>query len=151
MLLDTHAFLWAIEDNPRLSPADREIFRESELLLSSASVWEVVTKYLIGRLSRPSPRANSCLRTSNGTRFPVNVRHVLRLETLPLHHKDPFDRLLIAQALEEDVAILTADPLISKYDVKVVWYRGLVPLTKRSQQRGEAAIAEARKRPGWSL
>ena len=94
------------------------------MLLSTGSVWEIVVKYQIGRLALPVPPSQylpAHLERNAISLLPINVRHVLRLEALPLHHKDPFDRLLIAQSLEENAPILTADPLFAQYEAKIVW------------------------------
>ncbi len=125
-LLDAHAFLWAVTRNKRLSPAAEEVFTNTgrELLLSAASVWEILTKVQIGKLLLPLP-AGSYLRrllAANDIQvLPVSFEHVLRLEQLPLHHRDPFDRILVAQALEEKLPIVSCDPLLKKYPVKVIW------------------------------
>ena len=124
ILLDTHAFLWAIGGDHRLSKLAQETFEEGELLLSTGSVWEIVVKYQIGRLALPVPPSQflpAHFERNAISLLPINVRHVLRLEALPLHHKDPFDRLLIAQSLEENTPILTADPLFAQYEAKIVW------------------------------
>ncbi|MBL8290644.1 MAG: type II toxin-antitoxin system VapC family toxin [Bryobacterales bacterium] len=124
LLLDTHAFLWAISSDSRLSSQAVAAFEEGELLLSAASVWEIVTKYQIGRLELPSPPSEFLPehfeRNAIGL-LPILPRHVFRLERLPLQHKDPFDRILVAQALEEGLAILTNDPQIAAYGAPTVW------------------------------
>jgi PIN domain nuclease of toxin-antitoxin system len=126
VLLDTHAFLWAITDNPQLSDKARRMFTSSdnELLLSAASVWEILVKVQIGRLPLPKPAGDYLERqlAKNAiTVLPIQLRHVLRLERLPLHHRDPFDRLLIAQSLEEELPVLTADPLMKNYSAMLLW------------------------------
>jgi PIN domain nuclease of toxin-antitoxin system len=126
VLLDTHAFLWAITDNPQLSDKARRMFTSSdnELLLSAASVWEILAKVQIGRLHLPKPAGDYLERqlAKNAiTVLPVQLRHVLRLERLPLHHRDPFDRILIAQSLEEELPVLTADPLMKNYSAPLIW------------------------------
>jgi PIN domain nuclease of toxin-antitoxin system len=126
VLLDTHAFLWAITDDPQLSEKARRMFTSSdnELLLSVASVWEVLVKVQIGKLPLPKPTGDYLQRqlAKNAVRvLPIQLRHVLRLEQLPPHHRDPFDRILIAQSLEEELPIMTADPLMKNYAVTLVW------------------------------
>jgi PIN domain nuclease of toxin-antitoxin system len=126
VLLDTHAFLWAITDNPQLSDKARRMFTSSdnELLLSAASVWEILVKVQIGRLPLPKPAGDYLerqLAKNSITVLPIQLRHVLRLERLPLHHRDPFDRLLIAQSLEEELPVLTADPLMKNYSAMLLW------------------------------
>jgi PIN domain nuclease of toxin-antitoxin system len=124
LLLDTHAFLWAISGDERLSPAAAAVFEGEQLLLSAASIWEIVTKYQIGRLPLPAPPGEFLpgqLEKNAIAVLPILPRHVFRLGQLPLHHRDPFDRMLVAQGLEEGVALLTADPLIAAYGVSTVW------------------------------
>ena len=125
-LLDTHCFLWAILDDPRLSARAGQIFRDgrSEILLSVASVWEVIVKVQIGRLRLPRPAADflKIQILANGIRvLPIRVADAFRLEGLPLHHRDPFDRILIAQAMEEEVPILSADPALRAYGAEIIW------------------------------
>jgi PIN domain nuclease of toxin-antitoxin system len=124
VLLDTHTFLWAITDERRLSPKGRSLLGSADLWWSVVSLWEALTKVQIGKLTLPQP-AGAFLTSelaSNGVRvLPVTLGHVLRVETLPLHHRDPFDRLLIAQSLEEGWPIVTADPQFARYPVEVIW------------------------------
>lgn len=124
ILLDTHAFLWAITDDPRLSVGARQILRTADLFLSVGSLWEIVTKVQIGKLPLPEapsrylPRHVAALKAEL---LPIQAAHVLRLESLPLHHRDPFDRLLIAQSLEERLPLLSADSLLASYGAEVRW------------------------------
>jgi PIN domain nuclease of toxin-antitoxin system len=126
LLLDTHTFLWAITDDPQLSQRARDSFASgrNELFLSVASVWEILTKVQIGKLPLPRP-AGPYLRdqlVANEVHvLPLRLEHVLRLEQLPLHHRDPFDRILVAQILEDDLPIISADPLLKKYSASLVW------------------------------
>ena len=125
-LLDTHCFLWAIRDDARLSGRAARIFRDgrNHLLLSVASVWEMMVKAEIGRLEFPRPAGDFLKRqiVSNGIRvLPIRLADALRLEGLPLHHRDPFDRMLIAQALEEEVPIVSADPALRAYGAEIIW------------------------------
>ena len=125
-LLDTHAFLWAITDDPRLSDACRRIFNQgaNHLLLSVASIWEMVIKVQLGKLPLPEP-ADRFLReqlSSNAiAALEVKASHALQLFALPNLHNDPFDRMIIAQSQAENLPILTADPLIARYPVETVW------------------------------
>jgi len=124
LLLDTHAFLWAISGDSRLSPRAVAAFEEGELLLSAVSIWEIVTKHQIGRLELPAPPSEFLpehLERNAIALLPILPRHVFRLERLPLQHRDPFDRILVAQALEEGWAILTSDPQIAAYGAPTVW------------------------------
>ena len=126
LLLDGHAFLWWVLDDPRLSAAARRILSDgaNALYLSAATAWEVIIKTQIGRLRLPevaSRYVRSRMSQYGIESLPIQLSHVLQIETLPLHHRDPFDRILIAQSQLEDLPILTADRQIAQYDVKVVW------------------------------
>ncbi len=124
VLLDTHTFLWAIGDEGRLSPKVARLLLSAETWWSVVSLWETLTKVAIGKLSLPQPAGAYLMRKLefNGVRIlPVSLSHVLRVESLPLHHRDPFDRLLIAQSIEEGWPIITADPWLARYPVEVIW------------------------------
>src|ERR1039458_5797689 len=104
VLLDTHTFLWAVIDEKKLSPRVRNLMTSSELWWSVVSLWEAIQKAQMGRLSLPLPAGpflTGELSSNHVRLLPVNLSHVLRVESLPLHHRDPFDRLLIAQSIEE--------------------------------------------------
>jgi PIN domain nuclease of toxin-antitoxin system len=124
VLLDTHAFLWANAEPDRLG-SWREVVEDlaNELLLSAASSWELATKAAIGRLHLPEPVASyvpSRMATLGITGVSVEHRHALAVAALPMHHRDPFDRILIAQAQLLGVPILTADAAFDGYDVEVL-------------------------------
>ena len=124
VLLDTHTFIWALTDERRLSPRARNVMTSSELWWSVVSLWEAIQKAQLGRLSLPLPAGPflSGELSSNRVRLlPVSLSHVLRVEELPLHHRDPFDRLLIAQSIEEGWPIVTVDPWFARYTVEVIW------------------------------
>jgi PIN domain nuclease of toxin-antitoxin system len=119
-LLDTQILLWALTDDPRLSGEHKRIYldRKSELFLSVASIWEIIIKVGIGKLQMPTP-AVAYLRKQlelNGIMtLPIRLRHLAELETLPPVHRDPFDRMLLAQSAAEDMPLVTADEQIHKY------------------------------------
>ena len=124
VLLDTHTFLWAIIDEKKLSPRVRRIMASSQLWWSVVSLWEAIQKAQVGKLSLPLPAGPFLTNelSSNHVRLlPVSLSHVLRVEELPLHHRDPFDRLLLAQSIEEGWPIVTADPWFARYPVDVIW------------------------------
>lgn len=124
VLLDTHTFLWAVTDEWRLSANVRRLLGSAELWWSVASVWEAITKVQIGKLSLPEPSGAFLTSelASNGVRIlPVTLDHVLRIESLPLYHRDPFDRMLVAQSIEEGWPIVTADPHFKSYPAQVLW------------------------------
>ena len=126
LLLDTHAFIWWDSEPQKLSAQVLALFQESsnQLLLSTASVWEMQIKLQLGKLQLERPLAELIAgqQEKNGIELlPVQLEHILALQTLPTHHKDPFDRLLIAQANIEDAVLVTADPIFAKYPVKILW------------------------------
>ncbi len=123
-LLDTHTFLWALGDPDRLSTRAREAIASSERFWSVASIWEALIKVQSGKLPMPLPAGSylTSRMSANGMRvLPIRVEHVLRVEELPMHHRDPFDRMLIAQCMEENWPIITSDPVFKKYPVRVIW------------------------------
>ncbi|MFA6034921.1 MAG: type II toxin-antitoxin system VapC family toxin [Myxococcota bacterium] len=125
VLLDTHAFLWFITGDERLSKKARRLMEDGEtgLLLSAASVWEMAIKTSLGKLSVPLP-FDEFIRQKTLEGFvilPVEWHHAARVAGMPFHHRDPFDRLLAAQALTERLSLVTADKAFKKYGVKTVW------------------------------
>lgn len=125
-LLDTHAFLWWITDDPRLSNFARQIIREASnrILFSAASAWEIAVKAGLGRLDFRVDLAELIPRQIAANSFvalPIDARHALQVLQLPPLHRDPFDRILVAQARIEGTPILTADPLIARYEVTTLW------------------------------
>jgi len=125
-LLDTHVFLWWISDDPRLSTHAREIITNGEntLFFSAASGWEIAIKAKLGRLKLPKPLETFVpeqMALNAIESLSVQMSHALHVHTLPLHHRDPFDRLLIAQAQLDNLPILTADPQIALYAIRTVW------------------------------
>jgi PIN domain nuclease of toxin-antitoxin system len=125
ILLDTQCWLWLQSTPERLSERvrDRLADEENALFLSAASAWEIAIKYALGKLSLPRVPAQyvpSRMQRSGTASLPLTHEHALRVATLPPHHRDPFDRLLVAQAQLEGMALLTADPQLSRYDVKLL-------------------------------
>lgn len=125
LLLDTHAFLWLVAGDRRLSPTARRALTapKAQPLLSLASVWELAIKSSLGRLTLPEPLDTYLAKklATNLRLLSVELSHVVAVERLPFHHQDPFDRLLVAQALSERVPMVTRDREIRKYGVDVVW------------------------------
>jgi PIN domain nuclease of toxin-antitoxin system len=114
-----------IADPQRLGTTAQELVedRRNQLFLSAVSSWEIVIKHAIGRLDLPAPPETLIpeqMRRSGVAGLPVEHAHALRVGALPAHHRDPFDRLLIAQAQIESLAILTTDPVFGRYAVEVV-------------------------------
>lgn len=122
LLLDTHVFLWAIDDSPHLSPAARAAITDGHnvVYVSAASAWEIGIKRGLGKLNIPPGDYMEEVRLHRFTPLDITSEHALAVETLPPHHKDPFDRLLIAQAQEERLTIVTRDQRVALYDVRVI-------------------------------
>ena len=126
LLLDTHAFLWWITDDPSLSNAARAAIAngKSQCFLSVASCWEMAIKSSIGklRLTKPVERfIPEELAANDFQLLAMDFKHAAKVETLPFHHRDPFDRLLVAQSLTEKMTLLSADAVLSEYGVKRLW------------------------------
>jgi len=125
-LLDTHAFIWWDSDPTKLSTQARAVCedRENAIFLSTASAWEMQIKLQLGKLSLRLSLEEliaSQQKTNNIQILPVALGHVLALKDLPSPHKDPFDRLLIAQAKVEEAVLISHDPLFADYPVRVLW------------------------------
>jgi PIN domain nuclease of toxin-antitoxin system len=122
MLLDTHALIWALEGSPKLSKAARRAIEapQHEIIVSAASAWEIAIKKAMGRLSVPDDLAEA-VDEAGFVRRSIGFGEARRLATLPHHHSDPFDRMLIAHALEEGAAIVTRDAQIARYSVETIW------------------------------
>lgn len=126
LLLDTHTFLWWVEDSPRLSKKARAAIGRSEevCFLSLASCWEMAIKISLGRLqlAQRLDRFVAEHMAANGLHpLSVQLPHAARVAELPFHHRDPFDRVLAAQAIEEGLSIVSADSVFARYGVKRVW------------------------------
>lgn len=123
LLLDTHTFIWWDREPNLIPAATLDLMQRSELLLSLASLWEIQIKTQIGKLRLNMPLAEMVnYHQANGiTLLPIAVAHILALEKLPQHHKDPFDRLIIAQSRTESVHIVTRDSAFQAYDCKISW------------------------------
>jgi PIN domain nuclease of toxin-antitoxin system len=126
ILLDTHTFLWWDSSPEKLARAVANLLSDpgNSIILSVASAWEIQIKKQLGKISLSIPLAEmiESQQQVNGVEIlPINLKHVLSLDGLPTHHKDPFDRILIAQAKTEGMVIASADPIFSKYGVEVMW------------------------------
>jgi PIN domain nuclease of toxin-antitoxin system len=126
LLLDTHALLWMSLDDSQLSDKARELIAdlENELWLSPASYWEIAIKISLGKyeLSEPLDQfVNREVSNNDISILPISTQHAQAVTTLPFHHKDPFDRLLIAQALTEGMTILSKDNQFDDYGVPRMW------------------------------
>ena len=126
ILLDTHTFLWWITDDPLLPSGARDLIVDNKntIYWSTASSWEIAIKYAMGRLPLPQHPENVIpleLGKNRVESLPIIDAHAFRAEQLPPHHRDPFDRMLVAQAQIESLSLLTDDPQIKMYDVEVRW------------------------------
>jgi PIN domain nuclease of toxin-antitoxin system len=124
VLIDTHVLLWGLQHEEKLSRRVQTLLPVAELWISVASLWEIIAKAQIGKLALPTPVGDylSAKLKANGVLIlQITFDHVKRLEALPLHHRDPFDRILIAQGLDEKLPIVTSDPLFARYPVEVIW------------------------------
>jgi PIN domain nuclease of toxin-antitoxin system len=125
LLLDTHTFIWWDSDPLKLSERALELLLapENTRLVSVVSLWEIQIKSQLGKLTVNEPLIDIINKQQeNGLLFiDVKINHVLMLEELPLYHKDPFDRLLIAQAKIENSSLISRDPIFSNYDVEIEW------------------------------
>jgi PIN domain nuclease of toxin-antitoxin system len=125
ILLDTHALIWWLEGGAKLSPAARRIIADPEasVLVSSASAWEIAIKHHAGKFRVPDLIKNfeGRVQREGFVELPISIEHAVKAAALPGSHKDPFDRVLIAQSQLEDAAIVTRDPLFRKYAVQCIW------------------------------
>jgi PIN domain nuclease of toxin-antitoxin system len=126
VLLDTHTFLWFIEGQPLLSMSARQAIEDiaNERLLSIVSIWEIAIKISIGKLTLRDPLPSIIPRQlfdNDISLLNVTLAHVMRITNLPLHHRDPFDRLLIAHAIEEDLTLISVDTVFDAYGVRRLW------------------------------
>lgn len=126
LLLDTHAFLWFVTGDPQLSETALDAIAEPnhEILLSPASYWEIAIKVSLGKYALTAPFEKFIQQGIAGgdmTVLPIEVRHAAVLAALPRHHNDPFDRLIIAQGLAEQVPIVSADAALDAYAVQRLW------------------------------
>jgi PIN domain nuclease of toxin-antitoxin system len=126
LLLDTAAFLWAVEDSPRLSSTARQAIAHpaNVLVFSAASAWEIAIKARQGGLVIPGD-AGHFLREQVALwkleQLHISIDHAAATSNLPGHHRDPFDRMLVAQCRVEGLTLVTNDPLIGRYDVPILW------------------------------
>ena len=120
-LLDTHIFLWSLDETKRLTEEVAKILKDprNRIFVSVATAWEISIKQKKGKLPLKTT-LEECFRKSNFEILEIKLPHILQLENLPFYHKDPFDRMLVAQAIVEKLMIITEDGKINKYDVSVL-------------------------------
>jgi PIN domain nuclease of toxin-antitoxin system len=126
LLLDTHALLWHYLDDPQLSATARAAIADpaNQILVSAASPWEIAIKLSTGKytlhVSFPAFVQESIF--DNGfIILPIQPRHTAELIALPYHHRDPFDRVIIAQAIAENMSVLSIDPILDRYPIRRIW------------------------------
>ena len=124
LLLDTHIALWAIADSPQLSAKARELIAspKNTVCISAASVWEIAIKHALGRGDMPvsSQDALRYFQESGYRILSIEAEHAVAVEDLPAHHQDPFDRILVAQALLEPMRLVTHDALVARYSDTII-------------------------------
>lgn len=126
LLLATHAFLWFVTDNPQLSATARALIIDpaNDILVSPASYWETAIKVSLGKYPVSVPFEQFFTQGIAGNDFsilPIEIRHAAVLSSLPMHHKDPFDRMIVSQALSEKISVVSIDAAIDLYGVTRVW------------------------------
>jgi PIN domain nuclease of toxin-antitoxin system len=121
ILIDTHIFLWFINNDPKLSPTAKTLLESDvDLLLSVASLWEIAIKISTGKMTLPKPFEifiPEQLQQNDITVLSIETEHLTYVTTLPFHHRDPFDRLLIAQSIAEGIPIVSVDAVFDPYKV----------------------------------
>lgn len=126
VLLDTHTFLWLITDDDRLSETARQTFLDPEngIFFSVASLWEICIKMSLEKVSLKTGWFQTIQEEMKANAIqwlPIEIQHCAEIAELPFHHRDPFDRLLIAQAMVEDMQLLSRDNRLSAYNIKRIW------------------------------
>jgi len=121
LLLDTQVFVWITQDSPRLTKAAKALILDaSEVYVSAASIWEIAIKARLGKIDADPQQMAQAIAASGFSELPITVQHAAGVELLPDHHKDPFDRLLLAQALAEPLRLVSADGQLAKYSDLVI-------------------------------
>lgn len=125
-LLDTHTLLWIVTDSPKLSKKAKKLYLETDnlILFSLASVWELAIKSSIGKIEFEKSLENFIeehVKRNNIQILNIELSHLLRIEQLPFHHRDPFDRILISQLIENNLSIISYDKMFDLYNVKRIW------------------------------
>jgi PIN domain nuclease of toxin-antitoxin system len=121
LLLDTHILLWWLTQDRKLSQTETTIITDPDNLIfvSAATAWEIAVKKMIGKLEAPDDLP-AALTANNFLELPIKIEHCQKLDHLPLHHHDPFDRIMVAQAMSEGLTLMTRDIKIALYDIKII-------------------------------
>ena len=125
-LIDTHTLLWIVTDSPKLSARAKSLYLDVQntIFVSLASLWELAIKSSLGKISFEMPLEDFVeehIRDNDIEILSIELPHILRIEKLPFHHRDPFDRLIIAQQIEENLPVISADEIFDAYGVKRIW------------------------------
>jgi PIN domain nuclease of toxin-antitoxin system len=121
LLLDTHILIWWLSQEQRLSQPEIDLISDSDnfIFVSAATAWEIAVKKMIGKLESPDDLP-AALAINNFLELPITIEHSQKVYQLPLHHNDPFDRIMVAQAMSEDLTFMTRDAKIALYDIKII-------------------------------
>jgi PIN domain nuclease of toxin-antitoxin system len=121
ILLDTHILIWWLSKASRLSQTEIDLITDSDnfIFVSAATAWEIAVKKMIGKLEAPDDLP-AALAVNNFLELPITIEHSQKLYQLPLHHNDPFDRIMIAQAMSEDLTFMTRDAKIALYEIRTI-------------------------------
>ena len=121
LLLDTHILLWWLTQDQKLSQTETDIITDPDnlIFISAATAWEIAVKKMIGKLEAPDDLP-AALAANNFLELPITIDHSQKLYQLPLHHHDPFDRIMISQAMSEDLILMTRDTKIALYEIKII-------------------------------
>ncbi len=122
LLLDTHTFLWWLADDPKLGKRARQAIADGSALVhvSAATLWEIAIKQALGKLEVESADLAAEIPANGFVELPITGSHALRAGALPRHHDDPFDRMLVAQALDEGLTLVTRDPALEAYELSTL-------------------------------
>ena len=123
LLLDTHALIWALSEPRRIPKYATERLEDPDTVVyaSAASTWEIAIKATLGKIEVDLDELQREVRNTGFTELSISVEHALRLRELPAHHRDPFDRILVAQALEEGLTLVTHDSVLRRYPAPILW------------------------------
>lgn len=121
LLLDTHILIWWLTEDKKLSQTEIDIITDSDniIFISAATAWEIAVKKMIGKLEAPDD-LTAALTANNFFELPITIKHSQKLYQLPLHHHDPFDRIMVAQAIAEDLIFMTRDIKIKLYEIRTI-------------------------------
>jgi PIN domain nuclease of toxin-antitoxin system len=125
-LIDTHTLLWIVTNDPKLSAKAKDLYldSENEIFISMASIWELSIKSSLGKISLEQPLdefVDEHVKGNDIRILKIELSHVLRIENLPFYHRDPFDRLIISQSIEDNIPIIGSDKTFDSYPIKRIW------------------------------